>query len=121
MNLHNQRHLLPHTSPIPEELADGQTGRKTEYPKQQVVKFLDFTNYVYATKKMKTTRKNIKMANIFIMSHLFDDIWLRCLNKALRAPSTFANDSSILSSILLVSTGEIRYYMTCESQLDIQE
>lgn len=65
---------------------------------------------------MKNTRKNIKMANIFIISHLFDDIWLRYLNRALRAPSTFANDSSMLSSILLISIREIKYYRTSEIQ-----
>jgi hypothetical protein len=62
-----------------------------------------FGNDIYATKKMNNTRKNIKMANIFIISHLFDDIWLRCLKSELRAPSTFAIDSSMLSSILLKS------------------
>ena len=30
--------------------------------------------------------------NILIKSHLLDDIWLRCLNRALQAPSTLAND-----------------------------
>ena len=60
-------------------------------------------NDIYATKKMNNTRKNIKMPNIFIISHLFDDIWLRCLKRELRAPSTFASDSSMLSSILLIT------------------
>lgn len=48
--------------------------------------------HIQATKMMKTTRKKMIAANILIKSHLFDDIWLRCLNRELRAPSTLAND-----------------------------
>ncbi|KAJ0814535.1 hypothetical protein HanPSC8_Chr17g0786821 [Helianthus annuus] len=46
-------------------------------------------------------RNIIKIKNILIMSHLFDDIWFKCFKRAPRAPSTCDNVSSMLSSILI--------------------
>ncbi|MFS7995097.1 hypothetical protein Hanom_Chr12g01114041 [Helianthus anomalus] len=46
-------------------------------------------------------RNIIKIKNILIMSHLFDDIRFKCFKRAPRAPSTCDNVSSMLSSILI--------------------
>ena len=54
----------------------------------------------YATKNRKTIRKNISTKKILIINHLFEDMLFRYLSKAPCAPSTFARESSIFSSIL---------------------
>lgn len=84
--------------------------KKPEYTMQQEFYCWVFNTKLYATKKMKTIRKNTKMANILIISHLFDDIRLRFLSKALCAPSTFASDSSMLSSILFTTTSLVKVH-----------
>lgn len=56
----------------------------------------------YATKNKKTVRKNISTKKIFIINHLLEDMLFRYFNKAPCAPSTFANVSSMFSSILKI-------------------
>lgn len=61
-----------------------------------------FPVYIYATKNKKIMRNAISTKNIFIISQRFDDILFRYLTSWLCAPSTFASDSSMFSSILSV-------------------
>lgn len=58
----------------------------------------------YATKNKKTMRKNINTKKILIISHLLDDMLFKYFNKAPCAPSTFANVSSMFSSILMATS-----------------
>lgn len=61
---------------------------------------IQFLQFDYATKNKKTMRKKINTKNILIISHLLDDILFKYLSRAPCAPSTFANVSSMFSSIL---------------------
>lgn len=57
------------------------------------------TNNIYRTKIIKINKYRMRLANIYTKIHLFDDIRFRCLRRAVFALSTFANDSSMLSSM----------------------
>lgn len=55
---------------------------------------------IQATKNRKIMRKTTMTKKILIMSHLLEDIFIRCFSRAPWAPSTLARVSSMFSSIL---------------------
>ena len=60
-----------------------------------------------ATKNMKIMRNTISTKNIFIISHLLDEMLLRYFRSWPCAPSTLVNVSSMFSSILSWTTRQL--------------